>query len=226
LPSAKRIGWPQYWIASERNDSHTVKAMEKELSTIPTTFNKETGFRDSVVESVGEEIFACYQCYKCSAGCPVSFAMDILPHQIIRSVLFGQKKKVLSSKTIWICASCETCTTRCPNEIDIAKTMDVLRQMQMESGETATMPKVPVFHRAFLDTVRKRGRVHELSMMQNYSLKSGDLKDKLKTGEWKNDVKLGMKMFLRGKLKIIPAKCEGFQEVRKIFEQAEEHKKT
>jgi len=111
-------------------------------------------------------------------------------------------------------------------EVDIAKTMDVLRQMQMESGETAALPKVPVFHKAFLDTVRKRGRVHELTMMQNYSLRSGDFKDKLKTGDWKNDVKLGMKMFLRGKLKIIPAKCEGFQEVRKIFEQAEEHKKT
>ena len=97
--------------------------MEKGKTRIPVIFDKETSFRDRVVESVGEEIFACYQCYKCSAGCPVSFAMDILPHQVIRSVLFGQKKKVLSSKTIWICASCETCTTRCPNEIDIAKTI-------------------------------------------------------------------------------------------------------
>jgi len=206
--------------------SHTVKTMEKKPSALPATFTKESGFRDRVVASVGAEILACYQCYKCSAGCPVSFAMDILPHQIIRSVLFGQKKKALSSKTIWICASCETCTTRCPNEIDIAKTMDVLRQMQMESGETAAMPKVPVFHQAFLDTVKKRGRVHELSMMQNYSLKSGDFKDKLKSGEWKNDVKLGMKMFLRGKLKIIPAKCEAFRQVREIFDQAREHTKT
>lgn len=207
-------------------DCPMVNTMEKKPAALPATFTKASEFRDRVVQSVGEEIFACYQCSKCSAGCPVSFAMDILPHQVIRSVLFGQKKKVLSSKTIWICASCETCTTRCPNEIDIAKTMDVLRQMQIESGETAAMPKVPVFHHAFLDTVKKRGRVHELSMMQSYSLKSGDLKDKLKTGAWKNDVKLGIKMFLRGKLKIIPAKCQAFQEVRKIFDQAEEHKKA
>ena len=186
---------------------------------------KEKTFRDVVIESVGEEIFDCYQCYKCSAGCPIAFDMDLLPHQIIRSVVFNQKEKALSSKTIWICASCETCTTRCPNEIDIARVMDVLRQIQVESGSEAKEPRVPVFHQAFLDSIKKTGRVHELTMIRNYTQKSGDLKEKLKSGEWKNDVKLGMKMFLRGKLKVMPPKCEGVKEVRKIFKEAGEHKK-
>ena len=185
----------------------------------------ERTFRDVVIESAGEELFDCYQCYKCSAGCPVSFEMDLLPHQIIRSVVFNQKEKALSSKTIWICASCETCTTRCPNEIDIAKVMDVLRQIQVESGSEAKEPRVPVFHQAFLDSIKKTGRVHELTMIRNYTQKSGDLKEKLKSGEWKNDVKLGMKMFLRGKLKLMSPKCEGVEEVRKIFKLAAEHKK-
>jgi heterodisulfide reductase subunit C len=186
---------------------------------------REKTFRDVVIESVGEELFDCYQCYKCSAGCPVSFEMDLLPHQIIRSVVLNQKEKALSSKTIWICASCETCTTRCPNEIDIAKVMDVVRQIQLESGSEAKEPRVPVFHQAFLDSIKKTGRVHELTMIRNYTQKSGDLKEKLKSGEWKNDVKLGMKMFLRGKLKVMPPKCEGVKDVRKIFKQAAEHKK-
>ena len=112
----------------------------------------DNNFRDVVVDAVGEEIFTCYQCYKCSAGCPVSFAMDILPHQVIRSVVFNQKERVLSSRTIWVCATCETCTTRCPNDIEIAKVMDVLRQIQQESGKQAKEPKVPVFHKAFLDS--------------------------------------------------------------------------
>jgi len=185
----------------------------------------DRSFKDIVVESIGEEIFDCYQCYKCSAGCPVSFAMDLLPHQVIRSVMFNQKERVLSSKTIWVCASCETCTTRCPNDIDIAKVMDVLRQMQIEGGREAREPKVPVFHRAFLDSIKKRGRVHELTMIRNFTRKSGDLKEKLKSGEWKNDVRLGMKMFLRGKLKIMPPKSGAVKEVRTIFDQAEEHKK-
>ncbi len=185
----------------------------------------EKTFRDVVIESVGEEIFDCYQCYKCSAGCPISFDMDLLPHQIIRSVVFNQKEKALSSKTIWLCASCETCTTRCPNEIDIAKVMDVLRQIQRESGMPAQEPKIPVFHKAFLNSIKKKGRVHELTMIQQYNQESGDLMEKVKTGTWKDDVKLGMKMFFRGKLKILPPKCTGVKEVQKLFEQAEGHKK-
>jgi heterodisulfide reductase subunit C len=182
-------------------------------------------FRDVVIESAGEEIFDCYQCYKCSAGCPISIDMDLLPHQIIRSVILNRKEKALSSKTIWLCASCETCTTRCPNEIDIAKVMDVLRQIQRESGMPAQEPKIPVFHKAFLNSIKKKGRVHELTMIQQYNQESGDLKEKVKTGTWKNDVKLGMKMFFRGKLKLLPPKCSGVKEVQKLFEQAEDHKK-
>ena len=185
----------------------------------------EKTFRDIVIESVGEELFDCYQCYKCSAGCPISFEMDLLPHQIIRSVIFNRKEKALSSKTIWLCASCETCTTRCPNEIDIAKVMDVLRQIQRESGMPAQEPKIPVFHKAFLNSIKKKGRVHELTMIQQYNQESGDLIEKVKTGTWKDDVKLGMKMFFRGKLKLLPPKCSGVKEVQKLFEQAEGHKK-
>lgn len=183
-------------------------------------------FRNTVIESVGDEILACYQCYKCSAGCPVSFAMDMLPHQIIRAVVFDQKSRALASRTIWTCASCETCTTRCPNEIDIAKVMDVLRQVALESGVPAPEPKIPIFHQAFLDSVRKRGRVHELSMLQDFSLKSGDMQHKLKTGQWKNDVKLGLKMLLRGKLKVLPPKCKDVKAIEEIFDRAKERRKV
>ena len=196
------------------------------MEATPIILSGDTEFRDRVIDAVGSEVFSCYQCYKCSAGCPVSYAMDLLPHQVIRSVLLSQKEKALSSRTIWICASCETCTTRCPNEIDIAKVMDVLRQIQIESGKASKEPKVPIFHKAFLDTVKKWGRVHELSMLQNYSLRSGDFREKWQTGEWKNDVKLGMKMFLRGKLKIMPHKCKEAKVVRGMFDQAEEYKKA
>jgi heterodisulfide reductase subunit C len=180
--------------------------------------------RETVMEAVGEELLACYQCYKCSAGCPVAFAMDMLPHQVIRAVVMNEEDRPLSSRTIWTCASCETCTTRCPNEIDIAKVMDVLRQISIQGGHAASVPNAPVFHQSFLESVRKRGRVHELYMLQDYSLKSGDLRKKLKTGEWKSDVKLGLKMLLRGKLKVLPPKCAGVKEVQSIFARAEEHK--
>jgi len=182
----------------------------------------EKNILDHVIGAVGREILSCYQCYKCSAGCPVAYTMDLLPHRVIRAVLFNQEEKVLSCKTIWVCATCETCTARCPNEIDIAGVMDVLRQRHRQKGMSAPEPKVPVFHSAFLGSIEKTGRVHELSMLRDYSLKSGDWKEKLATGEWKNDVRLGIKMFIRGKLKIFPSACSAKREVREIFNKANE----
>ncbi|HPD60613.1 MAG TPA: 4Fe-4S dicluster domain-containing protein [Thermodesulfobacteriota bacterium] len=198
--------------------------METKPISLPVSADRDTRLRDLVVEAVGEQIFSCYQCYKCSAGCPVAFSMDLLPHQVIRSVLMLQGKKALSSRTIWICASCETCTTRCPNEIDIAKVMDVLRQIQVESGTEARDPKVPVFHKTFLATIKKLGRIHELSLLTNFLRKSGSIGDNFKSGEWKNDLRLGIKMFLRGKLKLLPSSTKGRKELRKLFDQAKEYK--
>jgi heterodisulfide reductase subunit C2 len=195
------------------------------MEPIRIALSGDTSFRDQVVKAVGQDLFSCYQCYKCSAGCPVAYTMDLLPHRVIRLVLLLQKERALSSRTIWICASCETCTTRCPNNIDVAKVMDALREMQIESGTPAHEPKVPVFHKAFLDTVRRWGRVHELSMLQSYSLKSNDLREKWQSGEWKNDVKLGMKMFLRGKLKLMPHKIKDVGAIREIFDRAREYRK-
>jgi heterodisulfide reductase subunit C len=196
------------------------------MSEKPLLLDTDRRLRDIVIESAGKEVFNCYQCNKCSAGCPVAFDMDLLPHQVIRSVLFGKKEKVMSSGTIWLCASCETCTTRCPNGIDIAKVMDVLRQIHYESDHETPQPKIPILHAAFLDSIKKTGRVHELSMIRNFSIKSGDLKEKLKKGTWKNDIKLAVKMFLRGKLKLISHGSKGVKEVRMLFNQAQEHKKV
>jgi len=196
------------------------------MSEKPLLLDTDRRFRDIVIESAGKEVFNCYQCSKCSAGCPVAFAMDLLPHQVIRSVLFGKKEKILSSSTIWICASCETCTTRCPNEIDIAWVMDVLRQFHYESGCETPQPKIPILHSAFLNSIKKTGRVHELSMVRNFSIKSGDLKEKLQKGTWKNDMKLAVKMFLRGKLKLFPHVSKGVKDVRTLFNQSQEHKKA
>lgn len=75
----------------------------------------------------GQNVMACYQCGKCSAGCPMVSLMDLLPNQIIRLVQLGQIEEVVNSKTIWLCASCFSCTTRCPKGVDLAKLMEALR---------------------------------------------------------------------------------------------------
>lgn len=78
-------------------------------------------------EISGQNVMACYQCGKCSAGCPMVSLMDLLPNQIIRLVQLGQIEEVVNSKTIWLCASCFSCTTRCPKGVDLAKLMEALR---------------------------------------------------------------------------------------------------
>jgi heterodisulfide reductase subunit C len=80
-----------------------------------------------IEELSGEKLLNCYQCGCCSAGCPLSFAMDILPNQIIRLLQMGQVEEALAARTKWICATCLTCAARCPKGIDFAKIAEALR---------------------------------------------------------------------------------------------------
>ena len=82
----------------------------------------------------GQNVLACYQCGKCSAGCPMASLMDLLPNQIIRLVQLRQINEVLNSKTIWLCASCFTCTARCPKGVDLAKVMEALRLLLLRKN--------------------------------------------------------------------------------------------
>lgn len=89
--------------------------------------NGDKKILEQILEISGERIQDCIQCTKCSAGCPATGSMDILPHQIIRLLACGQLDKVAASKTIWNCASCFTCAARCPRGIDLAKLMEAVR---------------------------------------------------------------------------------------------------
>ncbi len=156
-------------------------------------------------------ISSCYQCEKCTNGCPLTFAMDIMPHQVIHGLQLGLIDEIANSDTIWVCASCETCTTRCPNEIDIAHVMDKLRQLSIVKGVKPAHKQAPVFHETFLSSVRRFGRMHELTMAVEYSLKSDGIKGLRK------QMGLGLEMLRRGKMKIIPGRWRAGKEVDDIF---------
>ncbi|MDY6842818.1 MAG: 4Fe-4S dicluster domain-containing protein [Thermodesulfobacteriota bacterium] len=188
----------------------------KDLSTVVpvASFSKE------VERDCGVNVDLCFQCKKCSSGCPVNFAMDFPPDLLMHMIHMGMKEKVLKSSTIWVCAACETCVTRCPNEIDIPRVMDTLGQMAERSG-IVEEKKAPVFNEAFLSSIKKRGRVFELGMIQKYTLKSGDLQERLISGEFFNEAKLGWEMFKRGKLRVFPQKIKGKGEVKSLFKKAD-----
>ncbi len=169
----------------------------------------DSAFLTAVEARSGEKVSRCYQCRKCTNGCPVSFAMDLMPNQVMRMVQFGLEEEVLRSKTIWICASCQTCTTRCPNDIDIAHLMDSLRQLSRASGIAAGEEKVVKFHEAFLDSVRRHGRLFEFGMVGRYKMATLDLF---------SNIKIAWEMLKRGKLKFLPGKIKGKREVRQMFD--------
>lgn len=86
-------------------------------------------FVEKIRELSGQNLLACYQCGKCSAGCPAAGQMDALPHLVIRFAQLGMTQELLQSKSIWICASCMTCNTRCPKGIGIAEVLEAIRQI-------------------------------------------------------------------------------------------------
>lgn len=154
-------------------------------------------------------IFRCYQCGKCSAGCPIAYEMDYTPNQIIRMIQLGMDKTVLSSNAIWLCISCITCSVRCPREIDTAEVLDVLRRIAYRRN---IFPKqhtdIPLFNRIFLRNIELFGRLYEFGLIGLFNTLSGNF--------FKHFVH-APKMFLKGKINIFPARVRGLKELKTIF---------
>jgi Fe-S oxidoreductase len=84
-------------------------------------------------EACGENTYLCYQCQKCSVGCPTAHAMVYRPAQIMRAVQFGLQDLLLRDASIWRCLTCETCGAFCPNDLHPREVIEVLRCMAMEN---------------------------------------------------------------------------------------------
>ena len=170
------------------------------------------------VEAVGPfQTGACFQCRKCTNGCPVTFAMDFYPDEVIRMVILGQREAVLACQTIWVCAACETCTTRCPNDVRISELMDCLKEMALHESVPAAQPRILALHETFLNNIKKRGRLYETTLLPAYLLKSRLLLDKWNSGAWRYDLNLGRRMLSKGRLPLMPKSIKGKREVREIL---------
>lgn len=180
------------------------------LALSPTAINELV---KEVKKLSGIKLRDCYQCGKCSASCPMIFQMDYPPHQLIRFAQLGQRETILKSSTIWVCASCITCTARCPRDVDVAGLMDVLREMSIKEGlATKAQRKIQEFYNSFLEVIRSNGRLSEAMLMAKYKMRTLTLfQDVLKTP----------RMLLTGKLKLWPHKIKKIEEIEKIFSRLE-----
>jgi heterodisulfide reductase subunit C len=170
-------------------------------------------FIDQVSGMSQQNVRRCYYCLRCSAGCPAAYAMDYTPAQILRLVQLGQKEALLHSSAIWLCIGCETCGTRCPNEIHAGAVIDALRQMALAEGVPAAERSVFKLHKAFLNSIRRFGRLHELSMLLEHKLTSRDLLSNLD---------MGVEMFVKGKIHPLPKRIQGLDQVQELFELMDE----
>lgn len=162
-------------------------------------------------EEAGINLRSCYQCGKCTAGCPVAFAMDYGPRQIVRFLQLGLWRQALSAHSIWLCAACDTCSTRCPRQVDPARMMDWLR---VEAGRRGMVkePHIKLFNDSFLQLVERYGRVHELELILRFNMRSG---------QPFKDARMGPELLKRRKLHLLPRRIKGVKVMRRIFAHAQ-----
>jgi heterodisulfide reductase subunit C len=172
------------------------------------TITAEPDFIELISKLSGEDVRKCYQCGKCTAGCPAMEEMDLAPSQVMRAAQAGLRDLVLDSRTIWCCAGCQTCAARCPKGLDLCHVMKACTSLAFAEGRTKAAPEIAAFHRSFMDTVGALGRNYELGMI-------GLLK--LRTGKFFDDLALGLKLFAKGKLGLFPEFVKGKAEVRKLI---------
>ncbi len=164
---------------------------------------------EAVEQRSHQDLRLCFQCHKCTAGCPSAADMLFGPDRVIRLLQLGEDRRVLGSPDLWLCAGCGTCGARCPNGIDMAPVMESLRAAALVSGTRPGDPGALAFHRLFLGVARRLGRSHEATLLILYKLRSGNLF---------SDLGSGIRLVLKGKVPLLPHRIAGWREVAQTID--------
>ncbi len=178
---------------------------------------KSPSMVDVIEELAHTRVHDCYQCGKCTAGCPMADRMDVIPSQIMRLVQMERLDKAMKAESIWLCVSCQTCSTRCPQSVNIAGVIDALRQLSVEQNVASpAQQRTVVFQKAFLDNIRRNGRLKELELVGFFKV-GAFVKGPSLTFLFKDSL-LAPKMLTRGKLHLIGERVKDRDVVRRIFD--------
>jgi len=158
----------------------------------------------------GEKLFTCIQCGTCSATCPVSAFMDFTPRRIIAMVRAGFKEEVLRSFTIWLCASCYSCTADCPRQIKITDVMYALKQLAIKEGVYPKRFPTPVMAQEFYKIVGKKGRNSEGKLMMKIALKTNPFR-------LLRYANVGLKLFRTGRVTLREESIQNHREIQTLL---------
>ena len=193
-----------------------VKAAKVDCDMIRIRKNKtDRGIIDAVEEISGVDLSVCYQCRKCSSGCPVGGLAESGPSEIIRRLHFRAGEELLDSELIWMCASCETCSTRCPMGVDFAAVMDALRFLALKRFGAKPKGNAALFNRAFLKSIKRFGRIYDLGMVASY---------KFSARNCMADTEKFPKMLMKRKLALLPSLGGSRKAVKRIFNKTLQNK--
>lgn len=156
----------------------------------------------------GQNVNLCFQCSKCSSGCPLAYRMDLKPAQVVHSIRLGREAEVLNCNAIWYCAACETCTARCPQGLEPAALMCAARLLAARKGIPPKVPEVARFFETSIENMLMFGRTSDLMLVAALRLKSQDML---------SDMPLALKLFERGKLNPLRLP-NGAAHFRRIYE--------
>lgn len=195
--------------------------MRRHTATLPGLLTRsEAELRRAFLEQVedipaGERIKRCIQCGTCTGSCPVSYAMDITPRQLIALFRMGEMEMIMKSRTIWICASCYACTTRCPSGIKVTDLIYALKRTAMESNQKSNAPQVQLLAKLFVDNLKSYGRLHEGTLIRKYYTRTGITK-------LLGFIPLAKKMYETKRLAPFPRKIKAHQALSRIIDKAQE----
>jgi len=163
----------------------------------------------------GERISRCIQCGTCTGSCPVSYAMDISPRQLLAMFRAGEMEQIMKSRTIWICASCYACTTRCPSGIKITDIIYALKRTAIEKNMESVAPQVQRLARLFTENLMSYGRLHEGTLIRKYYMKTNMLK-------FIDLIPLARKMWKTKRLQPFPKRIKEQKSLARIIRKAQE----
>ncbi len=148
-----------------------------------------------VCRDSGQDLSACFQCKVCTSGCPLAGAMDLTPHAVVRALQLGREARLLRANSFWLCASCQACTARCPQGIDLARVMDALRMAAARRRVPAAVPEAPIFTQAAVRSIRLFGRIYEAGV---------GLEINLRTRRPLREREMAARLLRAGKLRLLP----------------------
>lgn len=153
-----------------------------------------SNIRDELINFIEPDIYYCYQCGRCTAGCPLANVYEYQPNQIIRLIQADKIESIFNSNSIYLCLSCEICSSRCPQGVDVAAIMNYLR---IKSWENRSFKEKAIlnFYRAFLKIIGIFGRSYEPGLIMNLNLSSG---------KFFNDMDLALNILRKKKIKLFP----------------------